>query len=148
VIADESNDRIRVVAESTGTLYGQPMKAGDIYTVAGGGTGGIGDGGPAANARLGFPQGAIVDGAGNLVIADTFDERIRVVAESSGTFYSKAMTAGDIYTVAGNGGLGFSGDGRRGTQAQLELPEGVAVTAAGALLIADSTNNRIRMLAG
>jgi hypothetical protein len=58
------------------------------------------------------------------------------------------MTVGDIYTVAGNGGLGFSGDGRRGTQAQLELPEGVAATAAGALPIADSTNNRIRMLAG
>jgi len=36
----------------------------------------------------------------------------------------------------------------RSTEAQLELPEGVAVTAAGGLLIADSTNNRIRMLTG
>ena len=44
-----------------------------------------------------------VDGAGNLVIADSDNDRVRVVAASTGTFYGQAMTAGDIYTVAGNG---------------------------------------------
>jgi NHL repeat len=71
-----------------------------------------------------------------------------VVAKSAGTFYGKTMAAGDIYTMAGNGGVGFSGDGLRGTRAQLEIPRGVAATAAGGLLIADSTNNRIRTLTG
>ena len=44
-----------------------------------------------------------MDGAGNLLIADTDNNRVRVVAASTGTFYGQAMTAGDIYTVAGNG---------------------------------------------
>jgi len=46
------------------------MTAGDIYTVAGGGTGGLGDGGPATKARLSRPLGVAVNGARNLVIAD------------------------------------------------------------------------------
>ena len=45
------------------------------------------------------------------MIADAGANRIRVVADSTGTFYGQAMTAGDIYTVAGNGTLGVSGDG-------------------------------------
>ena len=44
-----------------------------------------------------------VDGAGNVLIADNRNERIRVVAERTGTFYGLAMTAGDIYTIAGDG---------------------------------------------
>jgi hypothetical protein len=41
--------------------------------------------------------------AGNLLVADSANNRIRVVAATSGTFYGAAMTAGDIYTVAGTG---------------------------------------------
>ena len=55
----------------------------------------------------------------------------RVVAATSGTFYGQAMTAGDIYTVAGGGGQGFFGDGGPGTSAWVGLPEGVAVDSAG-----------------
>ena len=66
-----------------------------------------------------------MDGAGNLVIADAFNDRIRVVA-STGTFYGQAMTTGDIYTVAGNGTQGFSGDGGPATSAELNDPNGVA----------------------
>ena len=58
------------------------------------------------------------------------------------------MTAGDIYTVAGDGGPGFSGDGGPATTAELSFPQGVAVDAAGNLLIADSGNGRVRMVAG
>ena len=101
VIADTGNDRIRVVAGTTGTFYGQPMTAGDIYTVAGGGTSGLGDGGPATSAELTGPWDANLDSPGNLVVADTGDGRIRVVAGTTGTFYGQPMTAGDIYTVAG-----------------------------------------------
>jgi len=148
VIADVSSNRIRVVAASTGTFYGQAMTAGHIYTVAGNGTQGFsGDGGPATNASLFDPFGVAVDRAGNLVIADLDNNRIRVVAASTGRFYGRAMTAGNIYTVAGNGTQGFSGDGGPATQARITRPFGVAVDGAANLLIADSENNRIRVVA-
>ena len=148
VIADGGNNRIRVVAASTGTFYGRAMTAGDIYTVAGNGTAGFsGDGGPATSAELDAPAGVAVDAAGNLVIADTGNQRIRVVAASTGTFYGQAMTAGDIYTVAGDGTGGFSGDGGPASNAELRSPGGVAVDAAGNLLIADTGNDRIRVVA-
>jgi sugar lactone lactonase YvrE len=145
VIADTWNGRVRVVANTTGTYYGQPMTAGNIYTVAGGGTTGLGDGGPAAAAQLDLPGGVTVDSAGNLLIADTNDSRIRVVAGSTGTFYGQPMTAGDIYTVAG-GGTGLS-DGGPATQATLNYPNSVAIDGTGNLLIADTLNNRIRVVA-
>src|SRR5579871_1866432 len=148
VIADSGNNRIRVVAESSGTHYGQMMKAGDIYTVAGNGSNGFpGDGGPATAARIGEPEGMAADVAGNMLIADTHNNRIRVVAESSGTHYGQVMKAGAIYTVAGNGSYGFSGDGRPAIEARLKSPAGIAAGAAGNLLIADAGNNRIRVVA-
>jgi sugar lactone lactonase YvrE len=148
LIADTHNNRVRVVAESTGTLYGQAMTAGDIYTVVGDGRRGYhGDGGPATSAKLYSPDAAMVDSAGNLVIGDTGNERVRVVAESTGTFYGKAMTTGDIHTVAGNGTEGYSGDGGPARGAQLNEPGGVSVDQAGNLLIADTYNNRIRAVA-
>jgi NHL repeat len=149
VITDSGNNRVRVVAASTGTSYGQAMTAGDIYTVAGNGTFGFsGDGGPATVAELGTPGQTVVDGAGNLVIADGANNRVRVVAASTGTSYGQAMTAGDIYTVAGNGTFGFSGDGGPALSAELSRPQGVAVDTAGDLLVADAGSNRIREVAG
>ena len=148
LIADTFNNRIRVVAASTGTYYGRPMTAGDIYTIAGGGASGLGDGGPATAAQLNTPAGVAVDGAGNLLIADTYDNRIRVVAASTGTYYGQPMTAGDIYTIAGTGTGGFSGDGSPATAAELYTPSGVAVDAAGNLFITDTANNRIREVTG
>jgi sugar lactone lactonase YvrE len=147
LVADFGNGRIRVVAASAGTFYGQPMTAGDIYTVAGGGTGGLGDGGPATSAELTGPDSVTVDAAGNLIIADTFDYRVRVVAVSTGTFYGQAMTGGDIYTVAGTGTAGFSGDGGPATSGELRVPESVAVDLAGNLVIADFGNERVRVVA-
>ena len=132
------------MAASTGIFYGQPMTAGDIYTVAGDGTAGYsGDGGPAASAELNNPNGVGVDAAGNLAIADTYNHRIRVVAASTGTFYGQPMTVGDIYTVAGNGQDGFSGDGNLATKAELHLP--LTVTADGPDL-AITDNNRTRLI--
>jgi hypothetical protein len=145
LIADTVKNRIRVVAETTGTFYGQAMTAGDIYTIAGSAkTGFAGDGGPATKASLSGPKDVLVDSLGNLVISDTGNQRIRVVAENTGTFYGQAMTTGDIYTVAGNGTAGFAGDGGQATSAQLSGPSGVAVDHAGNLAIADTGNNRIR----
>ena len=148
VIADEFNNRVRVVAEHTGTFYGQVMTAGDIYTVAGDGTDGYsGDGGPATAAALSRFRAVAVDGAGNLLIADTDNNRVRVVPESTGSFYGQAMTAGDIYTVAGDGTAGFSGDGGPAAAARLHGPKGVTVDGAGNLVIADEVNDRVRVVA-
>jgi len=117
--------------------------------VAGNGTFGFsGDNGPATAAALRIPEDVVVDGAGNLVIADSGNNRVRVVSASGGTFYGQAMTAGDIYTVAGNGTGGFAGDGGPALSAELSRPQGVAVDAAGDLLVADTGTSRIREVAG
>src|SRR5207249_3913068 len=124
-IADTGNQRIRKVSP-----------AGTITTVAGNGTfGPSGDGGPATSAQLSYPAGVAVDGAGNLFIVDTGNQRIR-----------KVSPAGMITTVAGNGTYGPSGDGGAATSAQFGFsgPTDVAVDSAGNLFIADSGNNRIR----
>ena len=96
------------------------------------------DNGLAVNARLLFPTGVAVDGAGNLFIADRLNNRIR-----------KVDSAGTITTVAGSGktgafGGGFSGDGGPAAEALLNRPTGVAVDGAGNLFIADRGNHRIR----
>jgi len=146
VIADAVNDRIRVVAESTATFYGVAMTSGDIYELAGGGAS-LGDGGAATSAELNDPIGLSIDSSGNILIGDTGDNRVRVIAEATATYYNVAMTTGDIYTVAGNGTSGFSGDTGAATSAMLHSPEGVATDSNGNLLVADEGNNRIRVLA-
>jgi secreted PhoX family phosphatase len=147
LIVDTYSSRVRAVAARTGTFYGQPMTAGDIYTIAGnGGHGFSGDGGPATAAELSRLPAVAVDAAGNLLLAD--NNRIRAVAAATGTFYGQPMTAGDIYTIAGTGTGGFSGDGAPATAAELSAPAGVAVDAAGDLLITDSHNRRIREVPG
>jgi sugar lactone lactonase YvrE len=126
-IADEGNSRIRRVASATGI----------ITTVAGDGTAGFsGDGGPATNAALNNPWGVAVDSSGDLFIADSFNNRVRLVAAATGV----------ITTVAGDGTVGFSGDSGPATSASLAEPWGVAVDSSGNLFIADKNNGRIRLV--
>jgi hypothetical protein len=109
---------------------------GRLTTPAGTGSAGpLGDGGPAARAMLNGACGVAVDPRGNLLAADSGDNRIRLVAAATGTFYGQAMAAGDIYTVAGNGMGGNSGNGGPATSARLFQPEAAAADAAGNLLI-------------
>ena len=116
---------IQVVAVRSGRFYHRKMVAGDIYTVAGfrkGGFGFSGDGGPATKAELNGVVGSVrADHAGNLVLADDENNRVRVVAARTGTFYGVHMTADHIYTVAGNGTVGFSGDGGPATAAEFSF---------------------------
>ena len=120
-----------LAALSAAVAGAQPADNWTIETVAGGGS--LGDGGPAAAAQLRRPTGVALDGAGNLYIADTDNNRIR-----------KVDAAGVITTVAGTGTFGFSGDGGPAVAAQLNRPTGVAADGAGNLYIADHYNNRIR----
>jgi hypothetical protein len=70
------------------------------------------------------PAAVVVDGGGDLLIADADNERVRLVAGSScssGCPYGLAsMTRGDIYTIAGDGSPGYSGDGGPATSAELD----------------------------
>ena len=148
LVADQVNERVRLIAVRSGRFYGRAMTAGDVYTIAGSGgfDGFSGDGGPAVKAELDYPTAAVPDRHGNVLIVDADNARVRVVAAATGTFYGQAMTAGDIYTVAGDGGGGFSGDGGPAVKAGL-LPMAVATDLAGNLIITDWNSRRVRLVA-
>jgi trimeric autotransporter adhesin len=108
--------------------------SGTLVTIAGtGGAGYAGDDGAATSALLDSPQALAVRSDGSIFIADTLNGRIR-----------RVDPRGIITTVAGTGEAGFSGDGGKAVDARLNSPAGVAVGFGGAVLIADSGNNRIR----
>jgi DNA-binding CsgD family transcriptional regulator/sugar lactone lactonase YvrE len=124
LIADTGDNRVRKL-DPTGL----------ISTLAGKGTfGWSGDGGPADLAELGAPEGIALDAQGDLFIADTANGRIREVS------------GGVITTFAGNGTSGFSGDGAPATKAEFIVPLGLAVDNLGNLYVADSGNNRVRRI--
>jgi sugar lactone lactonase YvrE len=127
-IADTSDNVVRVIYAS-GTIPGVSSPVvGDIYTVAGTGTFGFaGDNGLATAATLAGPAGLALDASGNLYIADTGDYRVREVN----------ITTGIITTVAGDGTIGFAGDGGLATAAALGEPYGIAFDSKGNLYIAD-----------
>ena len=108
-----------------------PLGVGIIDTFAG--VPKLGDGGPATDAQLDVPADVVLDGSGNLYIADPNSHRVRKV-DSTGT----------ITTIAGTGESGFSGDEGPATEAQLNRPAAVALDGAGNLYIVDQQNNRIR----
>jgi sugar lactone lactonase YvrE len=130
-IADSISQRIRKVAAGTGI----------ITTVAGNGTAGYsGDGGPATSASLRSPVGIATDSAGNLYLADEFNNVIRKVTASNGVISTVAGNENASYSYQG----GYSGDGGPATSAQLYWPSAVSVDGAGNLYIADYTNQVIR----
>jgi sugar lactone lactonase YvrE len=140
-ITDYENSRIRVVTAHTGmvaTFAGVgPCVTGvpglNVSVCQGGFSG---DGGPATKAMLNHAQAVALDSAGNVYIADTINHRIRRVD----------ATTGLIYTIAGNGVSGFSGDGGPALLAQITFPVGIAVDRSGHIYFADESNNRIRVL--
>jgi hypothetical protein len=123
-IADTFNHRIRKVN----------IQANTINTIAGTGIGGYnGDGMQATSANLNAPNAVAFDGARNMYIPDSANNRVRVVNQ-----------AGVISTFAGAGTIGFSGDGAPATAAELWSPSGVVADAAGNVYIADTQNSAIR----
>lgn len=105
-----------------------------LFDLAGTGTRGFsGDGGPASLAQLTNPGGVGVASDGGVALADTRNHRIRLVGRD-----------GYIRTIAGTGTAGFAGDGGAATAAQLNGPTGLAATADGGWLIADTGNHVVR----
>jgi trimeric autotransporter adhesin len=148
--ADSANQVVREVPATTAG----GMTAGDIYTLAGSGSRGYaGDCGSATSGSLSFPMGTFIDSNGNLVIADSSSDAIRVVVGASNIpptgltcSTGAAIVAGDIYTYAGNGNPSFA-SGTPATAGELNTPAGIAVDASGNLLIADTQNDLIRKVA-
>lgn len=130
-IADQGNNVIRKVDAATGI----------ISTYAGTGVqGNTGDGGAATSATLDAPTGVCVDATGSLYIADSGNNRVRIVS-SIGTINNYAGDAG--------GAGGNSGDGGAATSATMNVPYGVLSTGSGILAliyITDSGNNRVRVV--
>ncbi len=150
-------------ATAIGVSIGQPQratsdKAGNIYfstsnhcvfklstagvltLVAGNARAGFsGDGGPAVNAQLNSPSGVVLDAKGNLYIADSLNNRVRMV-----------NAQGIISTFAGTGSTspdsvpGSFNDGAPATQGLLKRPQGLAVDSAGNVYIADTGDNLVR----
>ncbi len=131
-IADTGNNAVREIEASSGI----------INTLAGSGTACVssiaacGDGVAATAANLSAPAGIAIDSVQNIYIADTGDNRIRLVTASTGV----------ISTVAGTGTAGSTGDGAAATSAKLNAPAGVAVDSARNIYIADSGNHTIRLV--
>jgi hypothetical protein len=122
VLADTYDNRIREVGRD-----------GVIRTIAGTGTQGSGgDGGPALEAELFFPFSVAVAPRGEVLVADTYNQRVR-----------RIDAAGRITTVAGTGTAGDGGSGGPATQAELRFPFGVDVATTGEILIADTFNHRV-----
>src|ERR1019366_540184 len=137
-VADANNDRVREVTASTHVIS---TFAGDGFTVAT-----AGEGGPASQAALNNPRQEAFDSRGDTYIADSGNNRIQEIASWSHTQYGIAMTAGDVYTIAGhaNGQAGCQCDGLIATSGYLNDPWGISIGNAGDLYIADSGNNRIQ----
>ena len=120
-VADTANNAIRRVSPD-----------GIVSTLAGGGAAGFADG-SGSNARFNGPVGLAVDASGRLIVADTYNDRIRVV-EPDGT----------VATIAGSGMPGAV-DGSS-SEARFDTPSGVAVDPAGRIYVADTGSGAVRLI--
>lgn len=118
-VADGNNNLIRKIV----------LSSAEVSTVAGTGAAGNANGAALTAASFNSPRGLAVDAAGIVYVADSSNNLIR-----------KIDTAGQVSTLAGSGAVG-SADGT-GTQATFSFPHGMALDAAGNLILADGTQVR------
>ena len=129
--SDSNNNRVRKIVFGGAADF----KDGQVVTVAGTGERAFGgDGGPAVEAKVAFPQDMEIGPDGNLYFADANNNRVRMID----------LTTGTITTVAGTGEEGYSGDGGQALEAELNRPFGIAFDPAGDLYISDTFNSRVR----
>lgn len=126
-IADSLNQRVRRVDALTGT----------ITTVAGTGIPGFnGDNQDATLAQLSFPFGVAVDVIGNVLIADSFNHRVRFVN----------VQTGEISTIIGTGSPVFNGDNQPAAAAHINAPFGLTADASGNILFTEASGMRVRRI--
>jgi hypothetical protein len=165
IVADASNERIRVFAHSPQNGFGYPLSGcagscvwapGNVYTIAGTGTAGYnGDGIVATAAEVDAPTGVALDAAGNIVFTDYYNSLVRVIAVSNSTpAYTLAgcggsctWVPGHVFTIGGTNVAGYTGDGISAVAANLDGPQGVAIDLQGNVVFTDSIDNRVRVIA-
>jgi hypothetical protein len=136
LFTDQSDgSRVWALPARSGAYYGQPMTAGHLYLVAGGGSS-TASGTAATSTDLGNCRGLALDSHGNLLLGASGPNTVRVVAVRDGTFYGRPMTSGDIYTIAGGGTE--SGSGLPALAARLQVPVGLAVDQHGNVIVSVS----------
>jgi trimeric autotransporter adhesin len=133
-------DPPRVTVDTAGNAYFGSLhcvfrvdRNGTLTRIAGTGRwGNSGDGGPAVNAQMAYPEGIAVDTAGAVYVVDREANVVRKIAN------------GIISTFAGTGAAAYGGDGGPASRAQLNGPTGIALDAEGNVYVADTNNNSIR----
>jgi len=136
-ISDTRDNRIREIAKGANGGGGSI-----ITTFVGSGiacfpsTGTCGDGKTLVTTQLHYPMGLALDPSNNLYIADSADQKVRLV---------NVLTS-NLSTVAGDGAQGFIGDNGAATLARLNMPSAVFLDNSANLLIADSGNQRVRIV--
>jgi O-antigen biosynthesis protein len=128
--ADSNNHTIRLIGAGNNP---------EIVPVAGShdlGGGFSGDNGPAIVAQLDTPGGVAIAPDGDIIVADSHNDRIRRVDRQTHT----------IITVAGSGESGYDGDDKPAVEAALNTPSAVATAPNGDIFIADTLNYRVRMI--
>ena len=138
-VADAGNCRVREIPAKSGHRFGISMGAGQLVTIVGG---------PCGNTKADPPPTTLaVDAAGDLFIAFAPANRVEELTTANGTGFGAEVKTGRLVNVAGTGAPGFSGDGQVATTSQLDDPGGLAVDAASDLLVADTGNCRLRVVA-
>lgn len=137
VCIDTLHKYMYISAEWMYSIKRVDMSTGIISTYAGTGANGFfGDNGAATNAQLSRVMGICTDKVGNLYIGDWDNGRIRKVDYSTGI----------ITTIAGNGSLGYSGDGVLATNTRLNKTSGICIDSCGNLFFSDEYNDRVRRI--
>ncbi len=150
-IADTANCRVREVPSTTGKYFGLAMTAGHLYDVAGNGVCGSADrSGPAGLAQLSDPVAVAVDQFDDLYIADAGDQSVLEVPVHGGYYYDAVIGGNDMAVIvgtgSGNGPYLEDGLSATGPAAELNDPEGIAVSATGTLYITDGSMHAIRVV--
>jgi sugar lactone lactonase YvrE len=137
IFTDSTGASVQSDLTGIGTASAVALLPGTASTLAGTGVAGSsGDGSTATAAKLNMPVGTALDSAGNLYVADTGNDTIRKITPS-----------GTISIIAGQSGTaGFAGDGSAASVATLNAPTALAVDGAGNIYIADTGNNRVRLI--
>jgi sugar lactone lactonase YvrE len=134
-VADTTNNRIRKFTASTGVFS----------TIAGTGPAGYNnDNIIASSAQISNPQGICIDNSNNIYFSDAGNFRIRMIAGSTFTVNSSTYAAGFIYTVAGTGVSGSTGNGGSATSAKVNSPAGICIDSSGNIYFADTGSNQVR----